>query len=156
VRLFKAPHLVGCRSDQTYPALHSQLRSRGPLRCTTTRPSGPLKTHRQRGVSSVSGILDVLECRVFMIDIETCRRCGGKLRVMASIEEPAVIERILDHLGRMSEPLDRARAPRAPPQSIVYNRRFAEMQIIGVYAADPERWVRFPSASAKPLVTRAS
>jgi hypothetical protein len=24
---------------------------------------------------------------------------GGKLRVIASIEEPAVIERILDHLG---------------------------------------------------------
>jgi len=72
VRLFKAPHLVGCRSDRTYPALHSQLRSRGPLRCTTTRPSGPLKTHRQRGVSSVSGILDVLECRVgFDLQYET-------------------------------------------------------------------------------------
>jgi hypothetical protein len=61
VRLFKAPHLVGCRSDRTYPALHSQLRSRGPL-----------KTHRQRGVSSVSGILDVLECRVgFDLQYET-------------------------------------------------------------------------------------
>jgi hypothetical protein len=52
--------------------------------------------------------------RVFRIDIETCRRCGGKLRMIASIEEPAVIERILDHLGRMSA-LDRARAPRALP-----------------------------------------
>jgi hypothetical protein len=31
--------------------------------------------------------------RVFAIDIETCRSCGGKLRVIASIEEPAVIER---------------------------------------------------------------
>jgi hypothetical protein len=29
--------------------------------------------------------------RVFAIDIETCRRCGGRLRVIASIEDPAVI-----------------------------------------------------------------
>jgi hypothetical protein len=37
--------------------------------------------------------------RVFAIEIETCRRCDGQLRVIASIEEPAVIERILGHLG---------------------------------------------------------
>lgn len=35
--------------------------------------------------------------RVFAIDIETCRQCGGRLRVIASIEQPAVIERILEH-----------------------------------------------------------
>jgi hypothetical protein len=50
--------------------------------------------------------------RVFAIDVETCRQCGGKLRVIASIEEPAVIERILDHLG----PIDPAHSSRAPPQ----------------------------------------
>ena len=38
--------------------------------------------------------------RVFAIDIESCRQCGGRLRVIASIETPAVIERILAHLGR--------------------------------------------------------
>ena len=36
--------------------------------------------------------------RVIQIDIETCRRCGGRLRVIASIEEPSVIDRILAHL----------------------------------------------------------
>ena len=36
--------------------------------------------------------------RVFHIEIEICRRCSGKLRVIASIEEPQVIERILNHL----------------------------------------------------------
>ena len=54
--------------------------------------------------------------RVFAIDIETCRQCGGKLRVIASIEEPAVIERILDHLGHTAEPIDPAHPSRAPPQ----------------------------------------
>jgi rRNA maturation protein Nop10 len=29
--------------------------------------------------------------RVFAIDIETCPHCGEKLRVIASIEEPALI-----------------------------------------------------------------
>jgi hypothetical protein len=33
---------------------------------------------------------------VFAIDIEVCRSCGGKLRVIASIEEHATIERILE------------------------------------------------------------
>ena len=54
--------------------------------------------------------------RVFAIDIETCRQCGGKLRVIASIEQPAVIERILDHLGHTVETVDPAHPSRAPPQ----------------------------------------
>lgn len=33
---------------------------------------------------------------------ETCRRCGGKLKVIASIEDPALIERILAHLEQRS------------------------------------------------------
>jgi hypothetical protein len=55
--------------------------------------------------------------RVFAIDIEVCRRCGGKLRVIVSIEDPAVIARILDHLGRDGESPDPANPSRAPPQA---------------------------------------
>ena len=36
--------------------------------------------------------------RVFGIDIETCERCGAKVKVMASIEAPAVIAHIPTHL----------------------------------------------------------
>ena len=36
--------------------------------------------------------------RVFGIDIETCERCGREVKVMASIEAPAVIAHILKHL----------------------------------------------------------
>ena len=35
---------------------------------------------------------------VFGIEIETCKRCGKKVKVMASIEAPAVIGHILKHL----------------------------------------------------------
>jgi Transposase zinc-binding domain len=37
--------------------------------------------------------------RVFDIDIEHCPHCGGQLKLIAAIEEPAAIERILTHLG---------------------------------------------------------
>ncbi len=41
---------------------------------------------------------------------------GGHLRVIASIEEPAVIERIFEHLRRAAETVDPAHPSRAPPK----------------------------------------
>ena len=44
--------------------------------------------------------------RVFNIDIETCSECGSDVRIIASIEDPAVIHKILVHLdekGALSE-----------------------------------------------------
>src|SRR5262245_58099966 len=38
--------------------------------------------------------------RVFGIEIERCAGCGGKLRIIASIEQPEVIARILSHQER--------------------------------------------------------
>ncbi len=42
--------------------------------------------------------------RVFSIDIETCERCGGKTKIIAAIEDPKVIKKILDHLNLPSKP----------------------------------------------------
>ena len=42
--------------------------------------------------------------RVFKIDIETCEHCGGSVKVIASIEDPAVIEQILQYRDRRTEP----------------------------------------------------
>ena len=60
--------------------------------------------------------------RVFNIDIEVCEHCQGRVKVIASIEEPAVIEKILGHcrdkkpemLG-MLEPGTHLPGVRAPP-----------------------------------------
>ena len=52
--------------------------------------------------------------RVFAIDIETCPVCGGKLRVIACIEDPEVIARILDHV-RQRDGTELPQQPRAPP-----------------------------------------
>ncbi len=46
--------------------------------------------------------------RVFDIDLEHCPQCGGEFKIIAAIEEPAVIVRILTHLGLPA---------RAPPRS---------------------------------------
>jgi hypothetical protein len=37
--------------------------------------------------------------RVFALDLEHCPQCGGEFKIIAAIEEPAVIVRILTHLG---------------------------------------------------------
>jgi len=56
--------------------------------------------------------------RVFKIDILTCEHCGGAVKVLASIEDPAVIKKILDHLARRAEATTPTFRPfaRAPSQ----------------------------------------
>ena len=51
--------------------------------------------------------------RVFHIDIEHCGVCGATLRVIACIETPEVIERILTHLA--ARETGAISHPRAPP-----------------------------------------
>ena len=51
-------------------------------------------------------------------DIEICEHCGGAVKVIASIEDPAVIKTILEHLARQAEAATLGFRPfaRAPPQ----------------------------------------
>jgi hypothetical protein len=37
--------------------------------------------------------------RVFGIEIESCEHCGGAVKIIASIEDPQIIGRILDASG---------------------------------------------------------
>ena len=56
--------------------------------------------------------------RVFGVEIQACARCGGKLAIIASIEEPAVIAKILAHLQGTLPEQYRPELPlgaRAPP-----------------------------------------
>ena len=55
--------------------------------------------------------------RVFRIDIEFCEYCGGTVRIIASIEDPAVIEKILADIERRDAAAASPHAPRAPPAS---------------------------------------
>ena len=56
--------------------------------------------------------------RVFGIEIDSCSRCGGQLKIVASIEEPELIAKILAHLDRTSAEPHQSELPlgaRAPP-----------------------------------------
>jgi hypothetical protein len=48
------------------------------------------------------------------IDVLACARCGGRMRVVATIEDPVVIRKILTHLGLPTA----APAPRPPPADL--------------------------------------
>jgi hypothetical protein len=96
---FAAPR--HCAAEGLHRAAASQANERGE----------PSATDRQRALTWAQRLK-----RVFVIDIEIWRRCGGKLRVIASIDEQATIEQILEHLGRDGESVDPAHPSRAPPQ----------------------------------------
>jgi hypothetical protein len=55
--------------------------------------------------------------RVFLIDVLTCDRCGGRRKLLAAITVPKTVRRILAHLGLATEPPMLAPA-RAPPREL--------------------------------------
>jgi len=57
--------------------------------------------------------------RVFGIDISACEKCKDPVRIVACIEDPLIIEKILSHLkdkeANQTFPITRLPQPRAPP-----------------------------------------
>lgn len=63
--------------------------------------------------------------RVLSIDITECEKCQGPVKIIASIEDPEVIKKILNHLKARekerdshSNPLPHIRAPAQPKQGL--------------------------------------
>ena len=55
--------------------------------------------------------------RTFGFDVLACPRCGGRLRLVALIEQASVVQRILRHLGLPTE-VPEPRPARAPPRRL--------------------------------------
>ncbi len=55
----------------------------------------PLPTERRAAMTWAQRLK-----RVFNIDIETCPKCGGAVKIIACIEDPVVIDKILTHLDK--------------------------------------------------------
>ena len=55
--------------------------------------------------------------RSFGVDVLKGPRCAGRLRLIALIDQPDVIRRILTHLGVSAE-VPRLQPPRAPPAPV--------------------------------------
>ena len=80
---------------------HGVLAPYAKLRAAITPQSGhkhgaPVHEHAHGNAAGMSWAQ--LLKRVFDIDVERCE-CGGQLKIIAAIEEPVVIVRILTHLG---------------------------------------------------------
>jgi hypothetical protein len=62
--------------------------------------------------------------RVFNIEIETCSECGGDVKIIASIEDPAVIQKIFAYLDYTASSaatslLPDSRASPSPPMGLL-------------------------------------
>ena len=55
--------------------------------------------------------------RVFRIDVEVCEFCRGAVKIIACIDDPDVVTRILDHL-KSKRRHQTTREPRAPPSGL--------------------------------------
>ena len=60
--------------------------------------------------------------RIFNIDIETCRKCGGAVKVITCIEDPVVIKKIFMHLKeKTTAAVGMLPEVRAPPQQSLFD-----------------------------------
>ena len=78
-----SPPTAACRSQVT-PAVRGRVNQ-------TEAPGTPAEPHAAMTWAQRLK-------RVFNIDIQTCTACGGTFKVIACIEDPAVIDKILTHL----------------------------------------------------------
>ena len=78
--------------------------------CTAKTTSGssdqtePLRALNQQGEPRAPLSWAERLRRVFHVDISTCPQCGGQLRVIGDVTDPAVIQRILDHIAAQPPP----------------------------------------------------
>jgi hypothetical protein len=89
------------------------------VRCARPAPARPTPTGVTRPVAGVLARISLADLmrRTFGIDVLECPRCGGRLRLMALIEQAHTMERILRLLGLLTDRPE-PRSARAPPRSV--------------------------------------
>jgi hypothetical protein len=71
-----------------------------PQRSVEVQENPKPKAYSRRGRLRMGSAADACVCqRSERGRIEKCEKCGGPVRIIASIEDPDVIEKILKHLG---------------------------------------------------------
>ena len=68
-----------------------------PMLCRTPGPNDPERPRRLDWAQLLR--------RAFAIDVRVCPRCQGPMRLISLVESPAVIRRILAHLGLHAAPV---------------------------------------------------
>ena len=106
-------HGVFAPNSQRRALVTPARRGRGNKRQATDEGQEPTPAERRAAMTWAQRLK-----RVFNIDIETCRACGGAVKIIACIEDPVVIEKILNHLRKQDSSAQPAPLPPcgAPPQ----------------------------------------
>ncbi len=125
----QALHFVGAlgasRVRSPLPPFGAGLRRRPPVCRAFDAPSAlpqvePFEAREPREYGLPRAVHVIVQegarlmARTFGFDVLACPRCGGCLRLIALIDEAAVIDRILRHLGVPTE-VPAPRPARAPP-----------------------------------------
>ncbi len=82
--------------------------------------------------------------RVFGVEIECCARCGGQLKILASIEEPQLIAKILSHLERAAPEQYQSELPRSAELRRNIRPGYAQAHSVG--SLGPDGRLKFLSA----------
>jgi hypothetical protein len=94
-----APHARwrshGVRYDRPAPDVHARAREASPRAAGTP------------GAWTWAALMR----RVFDLDVLACPRCGGRLRLIATVADPAVVGKIRAHLGLLHPADSPGRAP---------------------------------------------
>jgi hypothetical protein len=76
--------------------------------------------HLKRVFNILQGTLSWCSASIHLVDVSVCPKCGGKYKVIASIEDRTVIDKILQHLqakGALPPPNELLPAARASTTS---------------------------------------
>ena len=112
--IYDRTSLVTSVSPHTNAKLRSEIVPGGPVNVNQT--AGDLDDTPHHSASARMSWARLLK-RVFDIDIEHCPHCGGTMKIIAAVEEPSVIVKILAYLGLPT---------RAPPRAAARSCAFFE------------------------------
>ena len=84
-------------------------RGKGAVKAVSTEPDDRTFMEKRASMNWAQRLK-----RVFGIDIETCRHCQGPVKIIACIEDPLIIEKILKHLESKAQK-SQAELPLLPP-----------------------------------------
>jgi len=91
-----------CIRTKSFDFIRLVARARGRVRTRAARAYGRGGAAGRRldgaGVKPAPVRLDPMH-RAFAIDVLACPPCGGRLRLIATLHDPAVIRKILAHVG---------------------------------------------------------
>ncbi len=82
---------------------------RGQFGKQRTEPPRPASLARQAWAKLIA--------KIWKQDPSVCERCGSQMRVIAFIQEPETVQKILQHVGLWRDPAPSTTAARAPPET---------------------------------------